>query len=303
MPKPAQPKGLEPETPIGRAAGKVIAAKITDVSALAEGGLAGDVDGIHDLRVAVKRLREALRLFRRLQPPGLRRRFLPSVEQLNDSLGLVRDRDVWAGHAGWVLEHVPVSEAFLGSLQAKWAKQREAYLAQLLKLWKSLVKDDGLLEGLGGLAAATAKRDRPDSRWPLDRFAYLAVAERAARVRQQLSEGRRLEEPAILHALRIAVKRLKYSIEPFLTALPALAEPYGPVADVQESVGETHDLDVLLAGMAEHVRELPVGGRRGARRAITVAHEHRGELFAQAMAHIAILDTDDWWRNLVDALD
>jgi CHAD domain-containing protein len=285
------------------AAGKILAAKLTEVRTHAEPATGGDVNGIHDLRVAVKRLREAMRLFRRLMPAGRRRLFLPLVEQLNDALGPVRDRDVWAERIAWLMEQAPAASDFLEGLRGKWAEEREGYLTEAIGLWESLTGTDRLLEGLSNLAAAVRKRRSPENSQPLDRFAYVTVTERALRVRQRLAEPQGLADPATLHALRITVKRLKYSLEPFLTALPGLEQPYQAVADVQEAVGLTHDFDVIQAALEEHYRQTAPGCRRGARHALDVIRAHRAELFAQAGEPLKALASDDWQRRLLDSLD
>ncbi len=261
------------------------------------------MDGIHDLRVSVKRLREAMRLFRRLMPAGRRRRFLPLVEQLNDALGPVRDRDVWAEHIAWLMEQAPAASDFLEGLRGKWAEERERHLTETKNLWESLTETDRLLEGLSALAGAVKQRRSPENSQPLDRFAYVTVTDRALRVRQRLAEPQGLADPATLHALRITVKRLKYSLEPFLTALPGLDQPYQVVADVQETVGLTHDFDVIQAAVAEHYRQTAPGSRRGGRNALDVIRAHRAELFALTGEPLKALASDDWQRRLLDSLD
>ncbi|MBO0726448.1 MAG: CHAD domain-containing protein, partial [Blastocatellia bacterium] len=58
------------------------------------GSLGGDVDSIHDMRVAVRRLRVALSNFAVCVPKEERKRLRSSLENLADALGGVRDMDV-----------------------------------------------------------------------------------------------------------------------------------------------------------------------------------------------------------------
>lgn len=53
-----------------------------------------DVERVHDLRVATRRLRAALEVFEPCFPPGHRRKALKKVKALADALGERRDRDV-----------------------------------------------------------------------------------------------------------------------------------------------------------------------------------------------------------------
>jgi CHAD domain-containing protein len=58
------------------------------------GSLAGDVDSVHDMRVAVRRLRVALGNFAVCVPKEDRKRLRLKLENLADALGGVRDMDV-----------------------------------------------------------------------------------------------------------------------------------------------------------------------------------------------------------------
>lgn len=53
-----------------------------------------DIEGVHDMRVASRRLRAAIELFRDVFPRGRLRPLLSDVKRLADTLGEVRDLDV-----------------------------------------------------------------------------------------------------------------------------------------------------------------------------------------------------------------
>jgi CHAD domain-containing protein len=65
-----------------------------------------------------------------------------------------------------------------------------------------------------------------------------------------LREGR----PEELHALRIACKRLRYALERFSAAEPALGDAAARLAHVQSALGDIHDRDVLLAMLPHSAR-------------------------------------------------
>jgi CHAD domain-containing protein len=322
MAKAVPAKELSAEMPSGMAAARILEAKLQEMEAFAEPALAGDVDGVHDLRVAAKRLREALRLFRPVLPKRRGRELTALVDRLNDSLGAVRDRDVLAGHAQTIREQAPEAETFIARLLEVWAEERAARLAEFADGWgepgdtipirrRREVKPGDTIpirrrrglghvpERLGELVADTRKRRGPANELPLDRFAYLAVGVRLQRVKSHLDEGGPQDAPAVLHRLRILVKRLKYAIEPFLPALPALEGPYGPVANVQESLGLVHDYDVLHAEMSEFARRRLKGGRA----ALDRVAEQRSALHEAARGQIEIIRSEAWQRSLLDGLD
>src|SRR5882672_3705610 len=96
MAKPIQIAGLLRRTPIARTSSKVLRATLLDLLEKVPEARSGDSKkGIHDLRVAVKRFREAFRLFRPVQRKKKTfRKHREWIEDLNDALGEVRDRDV-----------------------------------------------------------------------------------------------------------------------------------------------------------------------------------------------------------------
>src|ERR1700704_6840378 len=95
MAKPIQVAGLLRRTPVARTSSKVLRAILLDLLEKIPEARSGDLrKGIHDLRVAVKRFREAFRLFRPVLRKKTSRRHREWVEDLNDALGEVRDRDV-----------------------------------------------------------------------------------------------------------------------------------------------------------------------------------------------------------------
>src|SRR5258706_6958911 len=95
MAKPIQIAGVARRTPIARAASKALRATLLDLlEKVPEARSADSKKGIHDLRVAVKRFREAIRLFRPVLRKKTFRRHREWIEELNDALGEVRDRDV-----------------------------------------------------------------------------------------------------------------------------------------------------------------------------------------------------------------
>src|SRR5258707_14241638 len=95
MAKPIRIAGLSRRTPIARAASGVLRTVLLDLlEKIPEARSGGSEKGIHDLRVAVKRFREAFRLFRPVLRKKTFRRHRDWIEDLNDALGAVRDQDV-----------------------------------------------------------------------------------------------------------------------------------------------------------------------------------------------------------------
>lgn len=87
--------GFDCGEPFARAAARVVEVRGAEVFEHASGVLdLGDVERVHDMRVATRRLRAALEVFEPCFPRKRRRRALKKVKALADALGERRDRDV-----------------------------------------------------------------------------------------------------------------------------------------------------------------------------------------------------------------
>ncbi|HET9163918.1 MAG TPA: CHAD domain-containing protein [Solirubrobacterales bacterium] len=87
--------GFDCEEPFAAAAARVVEVRAAEVFAHAEGVLdVEEVEPLHDMRVATRRLRAALEVFDSCFPRKRHRKALKRVKELADALGERRDRDV-----------------------------------------------------------------------------------------------------------------------------------------------------------------------------------------------------------------
>jgi CHAD domain-containing protein len=87
--------GLQRDTRFGDAAAAAVELRTREVFEHAEGVLdTRDVERVHDMRVATRRLRAALELFDACFPPKRHKRLLAEVKALGEALGARRDPDV-----------------------------------------------------------------------------------------------------------------------------------------------------------------------------------------------------------------
>jgi CHAD domain-containing protein len=86
---------LSAEDSYGRAAAKIVSVRAGEVAEHSRGVLdTGDIERVHDMRVATRRLRAALEVFEPCFPGKPYRQALGEVKRLADALGERRDRDV-----------------------------------------------------------------------------------------------------------------------------------------------------------------------------------------------------------------
>lgn len=95
MARAAEVPGFAEAETFGEAASAVVAARAAEVFAFRERALdTNDIEGVHDMRVATRRLRAALEIFAPCFPKMPHRRVLKEVKALADALGGRRDPDV-----------------------------------------------------------------------------------------------------------------------------------------------------------------------------------------------------------------
>jgi len=95
MARARQIPGLEPSTRFGDAAAAAVEVRGAEVFEHAAGVLdTDDIERVHDMRVATRRLRAAMEVFAPCFPPKEHRKLLAEVKRLAEALGERRDADV-----------------------------------------------------------------------------------------------------------------------------------------------------------------------------------------------------------------
>jgi CHAD domain-containing protein len=93
--KPKPIPDLTADDSYAEAAAKIVAVRSAELGEHARGVLdTGDIERVHDMRVATRRLRAALEVFEPCFPGKPYRQALGEVKKLADTLGERRDRDV-----------------------------------------------------------------------------------------------------------------------------------------------------------------------------------------------------------------
>lgn len=95
MAKAREIDGLSAEQSYAESAALIVSVRAEELSDHARGVLdTSDIERVHDMRVATRRLRAALEVFEPCFPRKAHRRALRRVKRLADGLGERRDRDV-----------------------------------------------------------------------------------------------------------------------------------------------------------------------------------------------------------------
>ena len=253
----AEPQGVAPPT-FADALREVLRRQMERLTCRAYGlAFDRDVEFVHEMRVATRRMRTALRL------PGKSvaepwERWREELRWLADVLGEVRDSDVLllyldACSRRAKQEHQPFLRRLIRGerrvRRRQFIRLREAFASPRCvslrdRLYRRLCRPIGMRGGLHALG------DVLDA--PLGRQAKTALQRR----RQRLDEyGRKLGRlgPDRLHELRVACKKLRYTAEFFAAAYPPeISEVVEPMVRMQDLLGDVHDLDVWGERILEH---------------------------------------------------
>ena len=205
----------------------------------------GEIEGVHDIRVATRRLRAAMEMFRPCFPRKRFRRAKKRLKALADALGERRDRDVAVEFLGGFLEGAPAGdrdrlEIAIARLREEQRDANEA-LAPLLT--------EGSLGKLRESLTALAQGARGDE--PLQPGAARIVAARLEELRDLSDRALEPGAESAQHEMRIAAKRLRYVLE-------VVGDCFGPegeavrllAKELQGVLGEIHDCDVMLPRVA-----------------------------------------------------
>jgi CHAD domain-containing protein len=218
--------------------------------------LGEDIEELHDMRVATRRMRSAFRVFKPFFDPDALRPFLKGLQRTGRALGSVRDLDVFMEKARRYLAAINEEErSDLDPLFEIWQEQRDAARAKMLshldnKRYQGFVGEfDHFLstEGAGALPS-TAGKPTPVR---VDQVVPALIYTRYSVVRgyEALIENASLET---LHALRIDCKRFRYAMEFFREVLgPEAGEVIEDAVVVQDHLGDLQDADVACHLLVE----------------------------------------------------
>jgi CHAD domain-containing protein len=218
--------------------------------------LGEDIESIHCARVASRRLRAALDMFRACWKRKQVKAWKKPIRQLAQNLGEARDHDVLieflASSLAAVSDRVLVPG--IACLLNHVERQRQWIQPRVLKAIDQF-ETDGVLKSIQA-AIRLILEEAGDAPFVASKHAHSLAGKMVRKgVKKLLDEAPGLAAPEQQkrhHAMRIAAKRLRYTLE---LARPVysgnLAEILDSVKRVQTLLGEIHDCDVWVEKFTE----------------------------------------------------
>ncbi|MBK8810407.1 MAG: CHAD domain-containing protein [Acidobacteria bacterium] len=228
------------------AAGKILRGRISQIFDLREAVIESeDIEAVHDMRVATRRMRSALRDLKPFADPESLRKLVDNLKSLANTLGTARDLDVAIVGLRSLNEKSddPAIRHGIEQMIADRVHRREEIQPTLVEC-VSEVSLTNLLLSFNGVFLDPAEKP---CRASFEKAGRRAI-ERAIREFNGLSDS--LYKPTQvdrLHQLRIAAKRLRYAIEFFGVCWGKKLKRFAKeVAEMQTFLGELHDADVWI---------------------------------------------------------
>jgi len=212
-----------------------------------------DDEAVHDLRVAIRRLRTLLKMARELFGRWHTDVVRLAFKQVMDATGELRDEEVLEE----TLEGAAKAEGF-----DTWLAGRKTREAKLRRNVIARIERGDLQRARLMLKALLVFPVEPKRNVDLSRFARKTVE----RARRKVEAKRDVEVNDVvgMHDLRIAYKELRYSIELLAEALPIdMRAQLEPATVFQKRLGELHDVDVATDVIAK-ARGLSLAAREEA---------------------------------------
>jgi CHAD domain-containing protein len=218
--------------------------------------LGEDIEALHDMRVATRRMRAAFEVFSEAFEPAILKPHLKGLRVTGRALGQVRDLDVFMEKAQHYLDAQPEADrSGLDPLLLAWGEQRENARTEMLthlggENYRIFKQEFNLFLQTPGVGARPISQDQPVPTIVRD-VAPALIYTRLASVRafDKILQTARIEQ---LHALRIEFKKLRYTVEFFREVLGEQSKAViDDLKKLQDHLGDLNDAEVATLILRE----------------------------------------------------
>jgi CHAD domain-containing protein len=304
FPEPMGQIGLLASDSLAEAGRKVMRYHFAEMLRHEDGVRLGeDIEALHDMRVATRRLRAAFEVFKEAFKPAALKPHLTGLRMAGRTLGSVRDLDVLLEKLGRYLKTLPEERRpGLQPLLNAWQDERQRARATLLTHMDSreyavFKRKFNVFLNTPGAGARSIPADQPTPFIVRD-LAPVLIYRRLASVRAfgPYLQGASLEQ---LHALRIEFKKLRYSVEYFSEALGKRSKDViDSLKKMQDHLGDLNDANVATRLLRDFIDNweisqamLPINERQNIEEVVNyMAYRH-------AERHQLMLSFQQTWRQ------
>jgi CHAD domain-containing protein len=239
-----------------------------------------DAEALHDFRVALRRLRSTLRVYRAALHGSAGHKVRGRLREIARATNAGRDAEVQLAWLRPLGERLTTRERtgwrwLVAQIEGQRSEHAERVLASVRKAFAGAARQ--LRKGLSVYRQAVPG-DAPIPEQPFALAVGEALTKGAGELDQHLAEIQSVEQHDVIHQARIAAKRLRYVLEPVadrtadgpgvLERLKALQDLLGELCDcfvLDEAL--RREVEAAGAERARRLFDLALTGDRGARRA------------------------------------
>jgi len=304
LPEPLETPGITSTDPLAEAGRKTLRFHFAEMLKHEPGTRLGeDIESLHDMRVAVRRMRVAFEVFSDAFTKKTRKRHLKGLREIGRALGRVRDLDVSILKAERYMEGLKDERREgLDPLTEAWRQQRDIARREMIQYLDS----DAYRDFLRSFNAFVQSPGKGVSRRVIGRFGPHQVRHLAPRMIYDRFGSVRMFEPILagasieeVHELRIEFKKFRYTLEYLEEVLgPEIEMVIRQVKNVQDHLGDLNDADVacqilntFLKDWESHQEQLPLTERQNPEPVVAyLAAKH-------AERHHLMVTFGETWRN------
>ncbi len=249
--KPGPVRAIEAELTTAMTAEQAAAAILAGCAAQAAGNIPAIVrhklsDGVHQLRVSLRRLRAALAVFKDVLEPGMRKGLSKEAAWLAGAMGDARDLDVMIGstiRSAAGPDHL--ADDIKGLTRSLTQARRVAWRAAMDAAASS--RASLLLVNTSDAAWSLRHAPPPMDGVPLRVFAVMQLERRFEAVLKAAGEDLQALTIEGRHDVRLALKKLRYTADFFTALFPKKTARKGlkVLARLQEALGGFNDAAVV----------------------------------------------------------
>lgn len=282
---------------------------------------AEDIEGIHQSRVACRRLRSGLVVFSDCFDADKLQDWNKHIKKLLKSLGAARDLDVQLEFLQQILDGIDAehkrNRPGLKRMMLRWKANRDAVQPAVAKAIDRLQKEHVLMNihlEVERILFGLRQQQVPTLSPELTGRARNRIQQRMLDL---VSRRACLEQPQDIpehHAMRISAKKLRYTMEIFDAVLNGkLRGPIKKVKKIQTILGDLHDCDVWdddIAGFIEQEKQRTIEYYGNARPFARILpgldylrdqrQQCRGQLLNEAREFFEKLEAEQFWDTFLD---
>ena len=220
-----------------------------------------DIEYAHKTRVASRRIRAAMPIFKDCFQKKNYKRWKTKIKKITQSLGMARDADVQIDFIGKELEKLGDEEMQKGIefLLFRHKERRDGMQPDVINTLDEM-KRSRVVEEIMEACEDIIKRSEHNKASGIPPVVYLkAEANISTKINDLLDmEGcvHHEEEALKHHKMRIAAKRLRYTMEVFQKLYPnKIKEEISVIKQLQDVLGDMHDCDVWMEHIPNFIKE------------------------------------------------